>query len=428
MKTYPKMKDSGIKWVGKIPEDWNLQKIKHTSYVKGRIGWQGLRTDEYTDKGPFLITGTDFKNGKIDWKNCNHVEQWRFEQDLHIQIKENDILITKDGTIGKIAFIDNLPDQTTLNSGVMVLRPVNNAYDPQFLFWILKSQQFTEFINFIKTGSTINHLYQEKFENFQFVLPESFNEQKIIFDYLNEIIPQINSELEKNQNLVNLLKEKRKSLINELVTKGLDPSVQMKDSGIEGIGEIPESWKVKKIKSITKCLDGRRIPLNGVERSSMSGDIPYYGASGMVDNINDYIFDEKLVCFSEDGDNLRSRILPIAFMIEGKSWVNNHAHVLRPTKINGIFLTYCLNSLDLIPHLEGATRVKLNQSTMNSIPLPYPPSNEQKQISEYLDKETIKITELITKINSKIKKLQEFSQKIISDVTTGKIDVREAVA
>jgi len=174
------MKESSIERIGKIPKKWNLQKIKHTSYVKGRIGWQGLHSDEFTDKGPFLITGTDFKDGRINWKSCHHVEQWRYEQDPHIQLKENDVLITKDGTIGKIALIDELPDQTTLNTGVMVIRPLDNAYIPEYFFWILQSHQFMEFINTIKTGTTINHLYQETFENFQFVLPETLDEQKQI--------------------------------------------------------------------------------------------------------------------------------------------------------------------------------------------------------------------------------------------------------
>ena len=197
---------------------------------------------------------------------------------------------------------------------------------------------------------------------------------------------------------------------------------KMKDSGVEWIGKIPEKWEMKKIKSITKCLDGRRIPLNGVERSSMSGNIPYYGASGIVDHINDYIFDEKLICLSEDGDNLRSRVLPIAFTIEGKSWVNNHAHVLRPTQINENFLVYLLNSLDLIPYLEGATRVKLNQSTMNSIPLPYPPSNEQKQIVKFLDKETVEIDSKIEKNLKILGFLKEKRKAVIKQAITKGLD------
>ncbi len=142
MKKYLKKKNSEIQWVGEIPEYWKIQKIKYSSYVKGRIGWQGLRSDEFTDDGPYLITGTEIINGKVDWKSCYHVQRWRFEQDPYIQIKNNDLLITKDGTIGKIAFVDNIPGPTTLNSGVIVVRPLNDFYLPRYMFWILQSEIF----------------------------------------------------------------------------------------------------------------------------------------------------------------------------------------------------------------------------------------------------------------------------------------------
>lgn len=216
------MKDSGIEMIGKIPEHWILQKIKHSSYVKGRIGWQGLKSDEFTDEGPFLITGTDFKNGEINWDTCNHVEQWRYDQDPYIQLKENDVLVTKDGTIGKIALIHQIPDKTTLNSGVMVVRPLYNIYIPEFLFWILESQQFTEFINMIKTGTTINHLYQETFGNFQFALPKTHEEQIEIINFIRDKSTKINFIMSKTESRIKKLQEFRQSLIASAVTGKID--------------------------------------------------------------------------------------------------------------------------------------------------------------------------------------------------------------
>ena len=192
-----------VKWLFRkeieIPDEWDWQALLDNSILKGRVGWQGLTKSEYREEGKFfLVTGTDFKDGRINWNSCVYVDEERYNQDTHIQLKKHDVLITKDGTIGKIAFIDELPGQTTLNSGVMVVRPLNNAYIPQFLYWILRSQQFTEFIELIKTGTTINHLYQETFENFQFVLPETPEEQKSIIEFLSKETTKIDSEIEKN--------------------------------------------------------------------------------------------------------------------------------------------------------------------------------------------------------------------------------------
>jgi len=106
---YPQMKDSGIEWLGKIPEHWEQIKVKYSTYVKGRIGWHGLTSDEYLDEGPYLITGTDFNEGNINWDSCHHISEERYNEDPYIQLKNNDLLITKDGTIGKTAIVHDMP-------------------------------------------------------------------------------------------------------------------------------------------------------------------------------------------------------------------------------------------------------------------------------------------------------------------------------
>ena len=132
-----KFKDTEI---GYIPNDWEVKNIDDNCTIKARIGWQGLKSSEYLSNGNYiLITGTDFCDGFINWSSCNYVSEWRFKQDKNIQIKKGDVLITKDGTIGKVAFLDNIPMQGTLNSGVFVIRPKeNNKIDPTFLSLIFK--------------------------------------------------------------------------------------------------------------------------------------------------------------------------------------------------------------------------------------------------------------------------------------------------
>ena len=136
--------------------------------LRARIGWQGLRSDEFKTEGPYLVTGVDFHNGRVDWDNCYHVTEKRFAQDKGIQLHEHDLLITKDGTIGKTAIVIDCPEKDTLNSGVFVVRAINNEVVPEFLYYVLHSYWFDLFVRNVLTGSTIKHLNQEKFYKFNF--------------------------------------------------------------------------------------------------------------------------------------------------------------------------------------------------------------------------------------------------------------------
>ena len=175
--------------VGRIPVDWEATNIDKLCTLKARIGWQGLTTGEYLPQGDYiLITGTDFKDGYIDWGNCCYVSKWRYDQDTNIQIKEGDVLISKDGTIGKVAFLNSIPGPGTLNSGVFVVRPkqediLNQAY----LSWIFKSIWFKSFIDQLTAGSTINHLYQKDFVKFKLVYPKDKSEQTRIATALSKV-------------------------------------------------------------------------------------------------------------------------------------------------------------------------------------------------------------------------------------------------
>ena len=158
--------------VGLIPSDWEVENLLQNFTLKARIGWQGLTTAEYLQTGDYgLVTGTDFKNGYIDWNNCVYVERNRFIQDKNIQLKVGDVLVTKDGTIGKVAYVDRLPNPTTLNSGVFVVRPKNRNIDNRYYYYLLMSSYFDVFLAKITAGSTITHLYQKDFVTFNFVLP-----------------------------------------------------------------------------------------------------------------------------------------------------------------------------------------------------------------------------------------------------------------
>lgn len=190
--------------VGRIPEDWEATRIDKLCCLKARIGWQGLTTGEYLPQGDYvLVTGTDFNDGYIDWKNCCYVSKWRYDQDINIQIKEGDVLISKDGTIGKVAFLDSIPGPGTLNSGVFVVRPKqDNVINKAYLSWIFKSIWFKSFIDQLTAGSTINHLYQKDFVKFQLVYPNDISEQSRIATALSAIdnlISELGKLIEKKR-------------------------------------------------------------------------------------------------------------------------------------------------------------------------------------------------------------------------------------
>lgn len=216
-----KMKDSGVEWIGEIPEHWNTTKIKYTTYVKGRIGWQGLKSDEFIDEGPYLVTGTDFENGKVNWSRCYHISEERYNEAIPIQLRDDDLLITKDGSIGKLAMVVDKPYKAILNSGIFVTRPLNNEYISKFLYYILMSEVFKRFISYYETGSTIKHLYQETFINFEYPIT-SLEEQKEIVNYIDSKIEGIDNLLDIINNQIQTLKDYRQSLIFEAVTGKID--------------------------------------------------------------------------------------------------------------------------------------------------------------------------------------------------------------
>ena len=177
--------------VGIAPDGWGLVTLGQDATLKARIGWQALTTKEYLEFGPrLLVTGTDFNAGLVDWNSCCYVSEWRYKQDSNIQLREGDVLVTKDGTIGKVGYVSKLPLEATLNSGVFVIRPKNKKFVPKFLFYVLNSSIFTDFIRAITAGSTITHLYQRDFVNFGFYAPAE-EEQNAIATILSDMEEEI---------------------------------------------------------------------------------------------------------------------------------------------------------------------------------------------------------------------------------------------
>lgn len=200
---------------GAIPKDWKTLSIGKCCSIKARIGWQGLKKSEYLSSGEYvLVTGTDFLNGRIDWKSCVYVSKKRYEQDANIQIVKHDILITKDGTIGKVAFLDDVPCLGTLNSGIFVVRSHSEELDQCYLSKIFESFIFDAFLESLVAGSTINHLYQKDFVHFNFPVPPTMSEQTAIANILSDCDSEIAALEEKRDKY----KEIKQGMMQQLLT------------------------------------------------------------------------------------------------------------------------------------------------------------------------------------------------------------------
>lgn len=192
---------------------------------------------------------------------------------------------------------------------------------------------------------------------------------------------------------------------------------EMKDSGIEWIGEIPENWQVTKIKYFFDCLDGRRVPVDSAER--VNGPYPYWGAGSITDYVDKYLFDEEIILLGEDGAPFFDYSRPVAFLINEKVWVNNHIHVLKAKEsVNSRFLVHWLNNVDYKSYINGSILNKLTQSNMKTIAFAVPPLVEQGRIANFLDKECAQIDAVIEQTSASIEEYKKLKQSIISEAVT----------
>ncbi len=433
IKKYPKYKDTGIEWLGQIPEHWNIRRIKDFTYVKGRIGWQGLRSDDFLDNSNwYCVTGTDFKNGTIDWDNSYYVDESRYLQDKKIQLKKLDLLVTKDGTIGKIALVNSLPKKATLNSGVFLTRPLQNKYSNRFMFWVLSSNSFKAFIDYNKNGSTILHLYQNVFERFFYPLPPK-PEQTAIAHYLNQKTKSIDQKIALLKQKAGKYQELRKALINQTVTKGLDKNTIWKKYRLKDIGYIYSGLSSKTgddFKQINNLNNKEYIPFTNIANNTYI-DVKHLGKVLIYPNEKQNKVKKNDIFFlmSSEGyeDIGKSALLKDDIQ---ETYLNSFCKGFRITKsnIDAVFVNYLLlsdnNRKKMIVQGKGFTRINLKIEKVNNFLISIPSTKEeQTAIAQYLDKKTAQIDAILDNIDRQINTLQEYRKTLINEVVTGKIKV-----
>ena len=438
-KQYPSYKPSGVEWLGDVPEHWHVANIKRSTYLKGRVGWKGLTSNEFeVESYAYLVTGTDFKNKYVEWSFCYQVNEERFNDDPYIQLKNNDLLITKDGTIGKLAVVKDLDKPACLNSGIFLIRP-EKYYLSEYMYYILKSSVFKNFFEIHSTGSTILHLYQNVFEKFSFAYP-SFNEQKKIVSFLDTETTRIDNLIAKQEKLIELLEEQRKSIISHAVTKGLNPNAPMKDSDVEWLGEVPEHWDITRLKNIGKSIIGLTYSPN--EICDADDDSYLVLRSSNVQNGQLSFLDNVYVKSSvSEKLKIKKNDILICSRNGSRDLIGKNTIIKNPPKNStfGAFMTvyrsehadyvyWILNSYIFKAQAGSYLTTTVNQLTinnLNSMTVPFAPTSEQNEIVEFLSTENLKFNNLISKQKALIEKLKEYRASIISHAVTGKIDVRE---
>lgn len=346
---------------------------------------------------------------------------------LRFQLDRDDVIITKDSEspddIAVPACVTGDYEKLLCGYHLAIYKPTNAIYG-QYLFRFLQSTLSSAYFETRANGITRFGVGIDAIGSLSVPLPP-LKTQKAIARFLDKETKRIDKLIALKNRQIQLLQEKRSAIITQAVTKGLDPKVRMKDSGVEWIGKIPEGWEVRKLKYIFENLDNIRVPISGEKRALLEKTYPYYGASGIIDYVDDYLFDEPLILVAEDGANLLSRSTPLAFIARGKYWVNNHAHILKPFDDALIYWEAVLQTFDYTPLISGCAQPKLTAENLSKISLPYPPLKERLRIQEVLITAQKDLSTIIELIQQSITLLQEYRSSLITEAVTGKIDVSQ---
>jgi type I restriction enzyme, S subunit len=394
-----------------LPNDWELAQLKDVSFMKGRIGWQGLKQTEFTNitDEPFLITGMNFKDGEIRWNEVYHVSEKRFEIAKEIQLKKGDVLMTKDGTIGKILYVDNIPYpfKATLNSHLLVFRPIKNSYFPKYLYYQLLSTYFKDFIESNKYGTTFFGISQKLVGTYKIILP-SLAEQTAIARVLSDTDNLIQS-LEK-------LIEKKQAIKQGVMQSLLKPEKGWKTSKIGNIAKVIRGASPRPIDSPIWFDDQSSV--GWVRISDVTLSIKYLKQTSQKLSL----LGIKNSRFIKKGNLIMSICATVGspILTEIDVCIHDGFVVFSDPEIDKEYLYYFLTSIenDWSKHGQTGSQMNLNTSLINSTQITYPKSSEdQLTISKTLSDIDAELFLLAEKLN----KYKMLKQGIMQVVLTGKI-------
>ncbi|WP_400200728.1 restriction endonuclease subunit S [Methanobrevibacter smithii] len=435
-KEYNNQIDSKIDWVGDVPQHWKKSKFKHEFSFSKSVN---------TSKNPTILSLT-LQGIKIRDISTNE-GQIASSYDNYTKVYKSDIVLNPMDLIS--GFVDCSPVEGVISPAYYTLKP-NKDIDPEYYKYYLQKHYYERIFFPFAEGVSVDHrwtLKKEDFLNFSLIKPP-IKEQKQIANYLSKQTAKIDATIEKNKELIELLEEKRIALINQVVAKGLNPNVSMKDSGIKWIGEIPKHWDVEKIKNIsqvrpsnvdkkTKANEPQILLCNYTDvynNEFITMDLDFMKATATHDQIRKLSLDVGDVIITKDSESADDIAVPAIVTEKLENVVcGYHLTVIRPnsTIINPKFLFRSFESDRINKQFElgsnGVTRFGLGSYPINNAYICKPPLNEQAEIVQYLDIETSRIAKATDKILKHTELLEEYKTSLIHHVVTGKIDVRGEV-
>lgn len=418
---YDKYKDSGIAWIGEIPEHWNIGYVgKFLNEVNNRNTSQ-KETNTLQFKMGEIVSKSD-GNSKY---NPESIESYNIVYPGTIMI--NGLNLSFDFVSQRVGLVK---ERGAITSAYLAMKPNDNC-SPNYVTYLFKSYDYKKVFHSLGKGlrATLNY---NIIRNELIVLP-SFHEQQTIAAYLDQKCGEIDELITLQEEMITKLQSYKQSVITEAVTKGLDKNVPLKDSGIEWIGEIPEHWNSYRIKYHFSVISGSGFK-NEIQGCT-DGEIPVCKASD-ISNAGKEIFKSSnylsreiaikegfniipvgSILFPKIGEAMKKNNRSIA-MIE--CCLDNNCQALIPSNINCIYSYYIFKIIDMSWYDNGGTIPSINNQKLINSFIPYPPLSEQQAIADYLDQRCSEIDELISIKQQKIEKLKEYKKSLIFECVTGK--------
>jgi type I restriction enzyme, S subunit len=436
---YPKYKSSGITWVGSIPAAWSIYKLKFCADIVDCKN----RTPEVLPDGKFLVVRTtNVKSGRLILDGAHYTDENNFRDWTKRGIPAaGSVLFTREAPAGEVCLVpEDLP--LCLGQRMMNFIPHKNLLSG-FASYFFQSKGVSQFIEASSDGSTVSHLRVRQVYDFPICLP-SIIEQKALVAFLNRETAKIDRLIQVRREQLERLQEQRMAVIHYAVTKGLDPKARMKSSSIDWLGEVPETWAVKKMRFAVKFKGGGTPSKDNL--AFWAGTIPWVSPKDMqsflITDAEDHItsaalsesatslIDHNSVLMVVRSGILRRRI-PVAINSLDVA-LNQDMKALQPkTKLLPQFLMLLIHGneeqLLTLWRKQGSTVESLEHHLMADTFIPIPPLQEQQAIVAHIERETHKIDALTEKYRREIELLEEYRAALISHAVTGKIDVRGVV-
>lgn len=346
------------------------------SLVGGPFGSK-LTSADYVDDGIPVIRGSNLNGGRyLDESGFVFVSEQKMREDLFGNLAHpGDVVFTQRGTLGQTALIPNDARFSTyvISQSQMKLTVDPEKADPRFIYYYFSSREAVQKILNQNSSSGVPHINLTSLRNFP--VPEiGLREQRNIADFLSAY----DDLIENNRRRIALLEEAARLLYREWFVHFRFPGHEH----VKIIDGVPEGWERRTLGDASENHDRKRIPLSVMEREKRKGHYPYYGAASILDYVDGYIFDGRYLLMGEDGTVITERGTPMLQLVEGKFWVNNHAHILRGTTVSTEMLYCALSEYRIQGHVTGVAQPKITQKNMNRIPVVMPPEFLRQEFHE----------------------------------------------